>query len=100
VLGKLHWQDQSAQLCERYAAIRHTELACTATPAPNDHMELGNHADFLGVMPSNEMLSRWFFNDTMNAGGYRLKGHAAKDFWEWVTSWAICHSKTVGHRRR
>lgn len=77
------------QLCERYADTPY-RLACTATPAPNDHMELGNHADFLGVMPSNEMLSRWFFNDTMNAGGYRLKGHAANDFWEWVTSWAIC----------
>ena len=77
------------QLCESYAATQY-RLACTATPAPNDHMELGNHADFLGVMPSNEMLSRWFFNDTMNAGGYRLKGHAANDFWEWVTSWAIC----------
>ena len=68
-------------------------LACTATPAPNDHKELGNHADFLGVMPSNEMLSRWFINDTMNAGGYRLKKHAQKDFWQWVTSWAVCLSK-------
>jgi hypothetical protein len=54
------------------------KLACTATPAPNDLMELGNHADFLGVMPSNEMLSRWFINDTMKAGGYRLKQHAAE----------------------
>jgi superfamily II DNA or RNA helicase len=68
-------------------------LACTATPAPNDHMELGNHADFLGVMPSNEMLSRWFINDTMKAGGYRLRGHAASDFWRWVSSWAVCVAK-------
>lgn len=66
------------------------KLACTATPAPNDLMELGNHADFLGVMPSNEMLSRWFINDTMKAGGYRLKQHAAEDFWDWVATWAIC----------
>ena len=68
-------------------------LACTATPAPNDHMELGNHADFLGIMPSNEMLSRWFINDTMKAGAYRLKGHARDDFWKWVTSWAVCASR-------
>lgn len=68
-------------------------LACTATPAPNDHMELGNHADFLGVMPSNEMLSRWFINDTMQAGGYRLKGHGASDFWKWVATWACCIAK-------
>jgi superfamily II DNA or RNA helicase len=68
-------------------------LACTATPAPNDHKELGNHADFLGVMPSNEMLSRWFINDTMKAGGYRLKKHAQKDFWRWVSTWAVCISR-------
>jgi SNF2 family DNA or RNA helicase len=55
-------------------------LCCTATPAPNDFMEFGQHAEFLGVMPSNEMLSRWFINDTMNFGSYRLKGHAEADF--------------------
>lgn len=65
-------------------------LACTATPAPNDHLELGNHADFLGIMPSNEMISRWFINDSMAAGSYRLKEHAAQSFWRWVTSWAVC----------
>lgn len=64
-------------------------LACTATPAPNDHMELGNHAEFLGVLGSSEMLARWFINDTMTAGKYRLKSHAARDFWDWVCSWAI-----------
>jgi DNA modification methylase len=68
------------------------KLACTATPAPNDHLELGNHADFLDIMPSNEMISRWFINDTMSAGSYRLKGHAAKDFWRWLTSWAVAIS--------
>lgn len=69
------------------------KLACTATPAPNDHLELGNHAEFLGVMPSNEMISRWFINDTMRAGGYRLKGHAAADFWRWVATWAVSIQK-------
>lgn len=69
------------------------KLACTATPAPNDHLELGNHADFLDIMPSNQMISRWFINDTMSAGSYRLKKHAAKDFWRWLTSWAVCLSR-------
>lgn len=68
-------------------------LACTATPSPNDFLELGNHAEFLGVMPSNEMIMRFFINDTMNAGGYRLKNHARGDFWRWVASWAMCISK-------
>lgn len=69
------------------------KLACTATPSPNDYLELGNHAEFLNVMRSNEMIQRWFINDTMQAGGYRLKKHAEEDFWKWVTSWAVCISK-------
>lgn len=69
------------------------KLCCTATPAPNDHLELGNHAQFLNIMQSNEMIQRWFINDTMHAGVYRLKKHAAKDYWKWVTSWAVCISK-------
>lgn len=69
------------------------KLCGSATPAPNDHLELGNHAEFLDVMPSNEMIARWFINDSMKAGHYRLKGHAEKDFWRWLTSWAVCISK-------
>jgi hypothetical protein len=69
-------------------------LACTATPAPNDHMELGNHSQFLGAMESREMLSRFFVNDTSEASqSWRLKGHAAGSFWDWVASWARCVSK-------
>ena len=66
------------------------KLAATATPSPNDYLELGNHSEFLGVMDSYEMIMRYFLNDTMNAGGYRLKGHAEKEFWEWIASWAEC----------
>jgi hypothetical protein len=79
-------------LCEKFADTPY-RLACTATPAPNAWMELGNHCEFLGVMPSNEMLSRWFINDTMRAGEYKLLGHAANDFWRWVCGWALCLSK-------
>jgi hypothetical protein len=68
-------------------------LACTATPAPNDHMELGQHCQFLGVMNSNEMLSRWFIADQTNMGKYRLKRAAINPFWDWVASWARCISK-------
>ena len=67
-------------------------LAATATPAPNDHMELGQHAQFLGVMRSAEMLSRWFIADQTAMGRYRLKRPAVKDFWDWVASWARCVS--------
>jgi Helicase conserved C-terminal domain len=65
-------------------------LACTATPAPNDHMELGQHAQFLGAMTSSEMLSRWFIADQSEMGRYRLKRHAVRSYWRWVASWARC----------
>ncbi len=65
-------------------------LSATATPAPNDHMELGQHAEFLGVMNSVEMLSKFFINDTSTASQqWRLKGHAEQAFWDWMASWAI-----------
>ena len=68
-------------------------LACTATPAPNDLMELLNHAEFLGIMKSSEALAMWFIADQSESGKYRLKGHAERDFWQWVSSWAVCISK-------
>ena len=74
-------------------AFAHTayKLAATATPSPNDHTELGNHAEFLGVMRQQEMLSKWFINDTATASQeWRLKGHAVADFWGWVASWSRC----------
>lgn len=69
------------------------KLACTATPAPNDLMELLNHAEFLNIMKSSEALSIWFIADQSQSGHYRLKGHAEKDFWDWVATWAICMDK-------
>ena len=63
-------------------------LCSTATPAPNDHMELGQHGEALGVMPSNEMLMRWFTADQTQMGRYRLKRHGEADFWDWMATWA------------
>lgn len=65
------------------------KLACTATPAPNDHMELGNHAQFVGAMTLTEMLSMYFVHDGGETQKWRLKGHAESKFWEWVASWAV-----------
>jgi len=64
-------------------------LACTATPAPNDHVELGSHAEFLGIMSRTEMLSTFFVHDGGDTSAWRLKGHAEKEFWAWVCSWAV-----------
>lgn len=64
-------------------------LACTATPAPNDFMELGNHAEFMGAMTRTEMLSMFFVHDGGETQKWRLKGHAEDKYWEWVCSWAV-----------
>ena len=69
------------------------KLACTATPAPNDHMELGNHAEFVNVMSRTEMLSMFFVHDAGETQKWRLKGHAEDKFWEWVSSWAVMITK-------
>jgi hypothetical protein len=83
----------SRALIQSFAATPF-RLACTATPAPNDHMELGQHAEFLGVMRGMEMLSRWFINDTASASqDWRIKGHAVDAFWNWVASWSRCIAK-------
>jgi superfamily II DNA or RNA helicase len=64
-------------------------LACTATPSPNDYMELGNHSEFLGAFTRTEMLSTFFVHDGGDTAHWRLKRHAEKDFWRWVCSWAV-----------
>ncbi len=69
------------------------KLACTATPAPNDFMELGNHSQFLNVMTREEMLSMFFINDAGDTGTWRLKGHAEDEFWKWLCSWAVMVKK-------
>jgi DNA modification methylase len=65
------------------------KLCCTATPSPNDPMELGNHSEFLDVMGRNEMLAMYFVHDGGETAKWRLKGHAVKLFYQFVGSWAI-----------
>lgn len=64
-------------------------LAATATPAPNDFMELGNHAEFLGVMSYTDMLATFFVHDGGDTQKWRLKGHAENAFWQWLASWSV-----------
>jgi Helicase conserved C-terminal domain len=68
-------------------------LACTATPAPNDYMELGNHAEFIGIMTRAEMLATFFTHDGSDTPKWTLKGHAEDEFWKWVCSWAVMIQK-------
>ena len=64
----------------------------SATPSPNDPMELGNHAEFLDVMSFNEMLAMYFVHDAGETQAWRLKGHAVGRFYDFVSTWAIMYS--------
>jgi hypothetical protein len=63
-------------------------LCASATPSPNDHMELGNHSEFLGIKTRAEMLSEFFVHDGGSTSEWRIKGHAQHVFWRWVCGWA------------
>lgn len=76
------------RLIEECSAIPF-RLAATATPAPNDFMELGNHSEFLGVMSYTDMLATFFIHDGGETQKWRLKGHAETEFWKWMASWAV-----------
>jgi uncharacterized repeat protein (TIGR03803 family) len=62
-------------------------LALTATPAPNDFTELGNHSEFLGIKSRVEMLAEFFVHDGGSTQDWRIKGHAVRPFWQWVATW-------------
>ncbi|MCK5089186.1 MAG: helicase, partial [Hyphomicrobiaceae bacterium] len=64
-------------------------FACTATPAPNDFTELGNHSEFLGALSRVEMLAEYFVHDGGSTKDWRLKGHAVRSFWQWVCTWGV-----------
>jgi hypothetical protein len=68
-------------------------LCCSATPSPNDPMELGNHAEFLGVMSRTEMLATYFVHDGGETSKWRIKGHAEESFWKWVNTWCLMFSR-------
>jgi|TARA_R110002049_G_scaffold641_2_gene3845 hypothetical protein len=76
------------------------KLACTATPSPNDHMELGQHSEFLGVMSYLEMLAMYFVHDGGETSKWRLRKHAKDDFWKFVMTWAIAidNPETLGFK--
>lgn len=74
------------------------KLCLSATPAPNDYMELGTHAEFVGAMSRPEMLATYFTHDGGDTAKWRLKGHARKDFFDWVSTWALMftHPRDIG----
>jgi len=65
------------------------KLACTATPSPNDHMELGQHSEFVGAMSYLEMLAMYFVHDGGETSKWRLRKHAKDSFWKYVCTWSL-----------
>ena len=68
-------------------------LACTATPAPNDLVELCNHAEFLSIMKEKEIKALFFTQDGNTTHQFRLKGHARVAFWRWMAEWSVAMRK-------
>lgn len=64
-------------------------LSCTATPSPNDFMELGTQCEFLGIMSQIEMLAMFFIHDGGDVAKWRLKGHGKAKFFEWLATWSV-----------
>lgn len=86
---KAHDSKTRAKIIEIFCKTPY-RLSCTATPSPNDHMELGNQAEFLGVMTATEMLAMFFVHDGGDTSQWRLKGHGKSRFWEWMSTWSVC----------
>lgn len=84
---------KTRRLLTEYAAYIPYRLACTATPAPNDLMEIVNHAEFLGIMTAKEVFAMFFKNDGNDTHKWRLKHHAKSDFWHWLSSWSVALRK-------
>lgn len=77
------------ELIETWGKVSY-RLACTATPSPNDLMEIGNHCEFLGVASMSNMIAKYFIHDSGDLKqACRLKKHAAEEFWKWVAQWAV-----------
>jgi hypothetical protein len=82
-------------------------LLCTATAAPNDHIELGTSSEAVGELGYSDMLSRFFRKtkrtytrrDEHRGEMWKIRDHATKDFWRWVCSWsrAIRKPSDMGH---
>ena len=76
------------ELMAQFAVTRY-RLVATATPSPNDYIELLAYAAFLGVMEVSEAKTRFFKRDSSNADKLTLHPHKEAEFWEWVSTWAV-----------
>ena len=81
------------KMITEFASNIHFRMTASATPSPNDHMELGTQCEFLGVLTRTEMLATFFTHDGGETSKWRLKGHGRSEFWKWLSTWAIAVRK-------
>ena len=72
-----------------FAAKLPYRLGASATPAPNDFMELGTQSEFVGSLTRSEMLATFFVHDGGETSKWRIKRHAEEEFWKWISTWAV-----------
>lgn len=89
---KAHDSKTRSMMTDKLRAVPYV-LCCTATPAPNDQMELGTHAEIVGAMKREEMLAMFFTHDGGDTSRWRLKRHAGIDFYRWMATWAVMISR-------
>ena len=68
-------------------------FVATATPSPNRYKELIHYAGYLGVMDTGQALTRFFQRDSTKANNLTLYPHKEKEFWLWVSTWALFLTK-------
>lgn len=68
-------------------------FVATATPTPNDFIEILNYADYLGVIDRGHALTRFFQRDSTKAGSLKLYENKKEEFWRWVSTWAVFINK-------
>lgn len=88
-----NFEGKRKQLIMRMFKSTKYKFCFTATPSPNDPMELGNHSEFLNNKTRLEILAMYFVHDGGNTSKWRLKGHAVNLFYQFVSKWAVMLSK-------
>lgn len=107
-----HWTGKTQAAVTRFMSKMPYRLLCTATPAPNDFVELGTSSEALGYLSHSAMLETFFrqisddekkkkatasdiihskrlsWRVIQSMGQWALKAHAFEPFWKWVSSWA------------
>ncbi len=80
--------DTTNYILKHFGSVPYRFVA-TATPTPNDFVEILNYAEYLGVASRGHLLTRFFQRDSQKAGNLKLYENKKKEFWQWVSTWAV-----------